>query len=139
MDISSLNRIERLNYMLGGVLVIASALLASRAVALGVLVGVILSCANFTVMCRMVQRWMRTAPERRGPQSLLLLPKMSGLMLAVFLAVYFLPISGIGVLVGFSVFLVSIAVETVRYISNPPAGGAPGAGPSPGADSGTEA
>lgn len=126
MDVTSLTRIERLNYMLGGVLVIAAALLMSRPGALGVLVGVVLSCANFSIMRRMVQRWMRVAPDRRGPQTLFLLPKMVGLMVAVFLAVHFLPISGIGVLMGFSVFLISIAIETVRYISNPPAGGASG-------------
>lgn len=131
MDITSLIRIERLNYMLGGALVIAAALAVSREHALGVLVGVVLSCANFGVMRRMVERWMRVAPERRGPQGFFLLPKMIGLMLAIFLAVHFLPISGVGVIVGFSVFLVSIGVETVRYISNPPTGGAPGAGPPP--------
>lgn len=135
MDVSGLSRIERLNYILGGVLVIAAALLMSQADALGVLVGALLSCANFSLMRRMVQRWMKIAPERRGPHTFVLLPKMLGLMTAVFLAVYFLPVTGLGVLIGFSVFLASIAIETVRFTLNPPPaqpeGGAPDADPKP--------
>lgn len=115
MNIESLKNIERWNVLLGILLTIGAALLMSRADVLGVAVGAALSCANFTIMRRMVMRWMRTPPKRRGPQMLLLVPKMSGLMLAVFLALWFLPVTGIGVLIGFSVFLLSIAIETVRY------------------------
>ncbi|WP_045119254.1 ATP synthase subunit I [Haliangium ochraceum] len=104
-----------MNFILGALLVAGAALWMTRADALGVLVGVALSCANFSVMRRMVQRWLRTAADRRGPQMLVLIPKMTGLMLAVFLAVFFLPVTGIGVLIGFSVFLGSIAIETVRF------------------------
>lgn len=133
MDVSSLRNIERLNYMLGAVLVIGAAILMSRPDVLGVLVGVALSCANFTLMRRMVQWWISTPPERRGARTLVLLPKMTGVMLAVALAIFFLPVSAIGVLVGFSVFLGSIAIETVRYTVAGPArreeqGGESGAG-----------
>lgn len=121
MDVSGLRRIERLNYILGGLLVAAAAVLMSQADALGVLVGALLSCLNFSLMRGMVQRWLRVAPERRGPHTFVLLPKMLGLMTAVFLAVYFLPVTGLGVLIGFSVFLVSIAIETVRFSMRPPA------------------
>lgn len=143
MDVSSLRNIERLNYMLGAVLVIGAAILTSRPDVLGVLVGVALSCANFTLMRRMVQWWLATPPERRGARTFVLLPKMTGVMLAVALAIFFLPVSAFGVLVGFSVFLGSIAIETVRFTvagpaRQPPdgAGGAEGAGggASPGGD-----
>ena len=135
MDVSGLRRIERLNYVLGGLLVAAAAVLMSQADALGVLVGAVLSCVNFTLMRSMVQRWLRVAPERRGPHTFVLLPKMLGLMTAVFLAVWFLPVTGVGVLIGFSVFLVSIAIETVRFTLTPrpaqPEGAAPDADPKP--------
>ena len=142
MDVSSLRNIERLNYMLGAVLVIGAAILMSRPDALGVLAGVALSCINFTLMRRMVQWWIQTPPERRGPRTFVLLPKMMGVMLAVALAIFFLPVSGLGVLVGFSVFLGSIAIETVRFtLAGParraqesPEGGAGGPGPEPKAD-----
>jgi hypothetical protein len=143
MDVSSLRSIERLNYMLGAILVAGAAILMSRPDVLGVLVGVALSCANFTLMRRMVQWWISAAPERRAPRTLMLLPKMLGMMLAVFLAVFFLPVSGIGVLIGFSVFLGSIAIETVRFTLAGPArraaesaadGGSAGSPGSPGGD-----
>ena len=133
MDVSSLRNIERLNYMLGAVLVIGAAILMSRPDALGVLAGVALSCINFTLMRRMVQWWIQTPPERRGPRTFVLLPKMMGVMLAVALTIFFLPVSAIGVLVGFSVFLGSIAIETVRFTL---AGPARRAEESPGGDPG---
>lgn len=118
MDTSSLRRIERLNYFAGGALVVLAALLMQRPTALGVLVGVILSCANFSIMCRMVQGWMRVAGQNRSARSVLLMPKMALLMAAVVLALVFLPITAEGLAIGFSIFLVSIAIETVRYLAS---------------------
>lgn len=133
MNLHSLIRIERLNYVLGGALIAAAALLLSRSMALGVLVGAVLSCANFSILRRLVAALLRTAPESRSGRGLLILPKMVGLMVAVFLAIRYLPVAGEGVILGFSVFLVSIAVETVRYIFNPPAS-APNEPSEPGAN-----
>ena len=126
MDISSIHRIERLNYILGAVLVAAAALLASKVTALGVLVGVVLSCVNFSAMKRILPGLMRNAARGndagRGGNSrtsgLLLVPKMALLMGAVVLALLFLPINAEGLAIGFSVFLVSIAIETVRFMSS---------------------
>jgi len=44
---------------------------------------------------------------------------MLGLMGAVTLALWFLPASPIYLAIGFSVFLVSIAVETARFFMSP--------------------
>ncbi len=110
-----------MNYVLGGVLVAAAAFMFTRAGALGVLVGVVLSCVNFSVMRRMLQGWMRRSSGLpRSTHSFVMVPKMALLMLAVVLALYFLPIKAEGLAIGFSIFLVSIAVEAVRYFSNPP-------------------
>lgn len=119
MNIQSLQRIERLNYILGGVLVATTALTLDRAGALGVLVGVVLSAVNFTVMRKMVQSWLKKGPDARGSSSFFMVPKMALLMGAVALSLIFLPISAGGLVIGFSVFLVSISIETVRYISSP--------------------
>lgn len=122
MNISSIHRIERLNYILGGVLVIAAALLASKVTALGVLVGVVLSCINFSVMKRILSGLMHNATQGSGGKSrtsgLFLVPKMALLMGAVVLALLFLPINAEGLAIGFSVFLVSIVIETVRFMSS---------------------
>jgi hypothetical protein len=128
MDLNALRRIERLNYVLAGVLVIVGALVFDRAMALGVLVGAVLSCVNFSFMRVLVGKAMAAPDGQRSGKAFFMMPKMAGLMLLVFLAIRFLPITGLGLLVGFSVFLVSIAVETVRMMTNPPAANGNSAG-----------
>lgn len=134
MTIDSLHRIERLNYILGGVLIAVMAFVMDSRGALGVVVGVILSSINFTAMRKMVQSWAKRPPSQRGSSSFFMVPKMMLLMGAIVLSLMLLPISAIGLAVGFSVFLVSIGVETVRYISTPP----PVGDESAGADEGTK-
>ena len=51
---------------------------------------------------------------------LFLIPKMMLLMGAVFASLYFLPISALFFAAGFSIFVISIAIETVRVMTNPP-------------------
>jgi hypothetical protein len=123
MDRSSLGRIERLNYILGGILVAVTAATGTREQLLGALVGAVLAAVNFSLLRRIVER-MAPAPggepggDRGGSTmaGLAILPKMLGLMGAVALALVFLPISAAMLAVGFSVFLLSIGVETVRYV-----------------------
>ena len=68
----------------------------------------------------MIEGWLTGAAKGEHKTGFFLIPKMVGLMVLVFLAVHYLPISGIAFVVGFSVFLVSIAIETVRVATNPP-------------------
>ena len=66
----SILRIERINYALGGVLVILATLTQDRAIALGVAVGVALTCLNFNVLRRLVTKWTSDAQkgQDRGRQ-----------------------------------------------------------------------
>ena len=57
MTPGNLQRIERLNYLLGGVMVIASALTQPRSMALGIAVGVALTCLNFFLL--LDRGWLR--------------------------------------------------------------------------------
>jgi hypothetical protein len=79
-----LPRIERLNYLIGGVLVIVCALTVThRAQALGAAVGVALTCLNFAFMNRLIGRWLEDAKRGDGVGSsriALIMPKMAGLM-----------------------------------------------------------
>ena len=119
MNMNSIRRIERLNYVLGGILIVAAALLMTRASAFGVAVGVVLACANFSVVRRMVPGWMRvSATKGGGARGVLLVPKMMLLMGAIVLALMFLPITAEGLAIGFSIFFVSIVIETVRYMTS---------------------
>ena len=142
MDRKSLSRIERLNYILGGALVAAVGVLGTRDQVLGALVGVLLSAVNFSLVVRIVEKMTphSTVPSRTrdqitgddpvGPAAatgqskasgILLAPKMLVLMGAAALALFLLPISAVMLAAGFSVFLVSIGVETVRYVLRSPA------------------
>ncbi len=117
----SIRRIERLNYGLGGVLVLLAALTQPRAIALGVAVGVGLTCANFFVLRKLVHRW--TAEAARGGTSgntaFLMLPKMILLMGAVAAAILFLPIDALAFTAGYSTFIVSIVIDSVYSALRP--------------------
>ena len=109
----SILRIERINYALGGVLVIAAALTQAQPIALGVAVGVLLTCINFFVLRRLVTKWTRDAAQgKTGSAPLLMLPKMVGLMGAVAVAILLLPIDPIAFTVGYSIFIISIVIDT---------------------------
>lgn len=118
----SMLRIERLNYGLGGVLVIAAALTQSRPVALGITVGVALTCANFYVLRRLVTKWTSDAAQgKTSNASLLMMPKMIGLMGAVAVAILLLPIDAIAFAIGYSLFIVSILIDTTYSALRPQA------------------
>jgi hypothetical protein len=106
-------RIERINYLLGGILVIAAALTQPRPIALGIAVGVALTCANFFVLRRLVTKWTSDAAQgKSGNAPLLMLPKMTILMGAVAVAILVLPIDPIAFTIGYSLFIVSIVLDT---------------------------
>jgi ATP synthase I chain len=110
----SILRIERLNYGLGALLAVGSLFTQSRATALGVCVGVALTCANFFVLRKLITKWTSAAAKGKASNApLLMLPKMVGLMGAVALAVLLLPIDVIAFTIGYSIFIVSIVIETL--------------------------
>lgn len=121
MNLDSLTRIERFNYALGGVLVIASAVTQPRAIALGVVVGVLLTCINFAMVRRLVFRAVADAangiPSNR---MMLVLPKMTALMAAVALSLWLLPINAAAFAAGYSIFIASIVIESVLAALRPP-------------------
>ena len=110
---ASILRIERLNYVLGGVLTIGAAVTQPRDIALGIAIGVALTCLNFHVLRRLITKW--TAAAAKGEHSnapMLMLPKMVGLMGAVAVVILFLPIEPIAFVIGYSIFIVSIVIDT---------------------------
>jgi len=111
--VGSILRIERLNYILGGVLTIAAAITQPRDIALGIAIGVALTCLNFHVLRRLITKWT-TAAAKGEPSNapMLMLPKMVGLMGAVALVILFLPVQPIAFIIGYSIFIVSIVIDT---------------------------
>ena len=115
MATPSMLRIERLNYALGGILVLGAALTQPRPIALGIAVGVALTCLNFFALRRLVVKWTADAAKGQGGSAapILMLPKMALLMGAVAVAILVLPIDPIAFTIGYSLFIVSIVIDTV--------------------------
>lgn len=110
----SILRIERINYGLGAVLALGSLLTQDKSIALGICIGVALTCVNFYVLRKLITKWTSSAAKGVSSNApLLMLPKMVGLMLAVAAAVLFLPIDVIAFTIGYSIFILSIVLETL--------------------------
>ncbi|MBL9016701.1 MAG: ATP synthase subunit I [Myxococcales bacterium] len=114
MTSPSIHRIERINYALAMVAVIVGLIVAPyRSVVLGLMIGSGLTCLNFYVLRRLVVKWTEQAASGRpGNAQMLMLPKMVGLMGAVAFAVLVLPIDVIAFVIGYSIFILSIVIET---------------------------
>jgi ATP synthase I chain len=116
MTSQSILRIERANYVIGGIAVIVAALTVPQRAALGVAMGVALTCLNFAALRWLVFKWtaaVKAGDERGGTRIYLILPKMVGMMAAVALIVLFLPINAVAFLIGYSIFLPSIVIGAV--------------------------
>lgn len=111
---SSILRIERMNYAIGAIVAAVGAITQSSTVALGLAIGCALTCANFFVLRKLVTKWTTDASEgRTGAAPYLMLPKMVALMGAVAVAILLLPIDAVAFVIGYSIFLVSILIETL--------------------------
>ena len=119
---ASILRIERINYALGGALIVAAAVTQPRDVSLGVAIGVALTCLNFHILRRLITKWTVAAAKGESSSApMLMLPKMVGLMGAVALAILFLPIQPVAFIVGYSIFMVSIVIDTTLSALRPAA------------------
>ena len=110
----SIRRIERLNYGISAAVILLALLTQPRDVVLGVAVGAGLTCANFWVLRRIIVKWTgEVATGKAGNSSLFMLPKMLVLMGAVAVAILVLPLDVIAFTIGYSIFIVSIIVDTI--------------------------
>jgi hypothetical protein len=118
----SILRIERLNYGISAVAILAALLTQPQNIILGLSVGAGLTCLNFFVLRKLIVKWTTEAASgKAGNSALLMLPKMIGLMGAVAAAVLLLPIDVIAFAAGYSIFIVSIIVETTYTALRPAA------------------
>lgn len=107
--------VERLNYAFGGVMIIVAALVATQRQALGIAIGVALTCLNFAVLRGLVYKWTQAVKngEPSSGKAFLIMPKMLGVMAAVIVVILFLPVDGVAFLIGYSIFFPSIVVAGV--------------------------
>lgn len=115
MDSRGLAKIERTNYVLTAILVAFGLIVLGRPYALGLGIGALVGSLNFSLVRHLVVRWTNASEQRRAGVALLFVPKMMVLLGVVFGLLYFVPMSPIFFAIGFSVFLVSIGIESVRF------------------------
>ena len=118
----SIHRIERLNYGISAGAILVALVTQSPRVSLGLAVGAGLTCLNFYVLRKLIVKWTTEAATGKGGNAgLLMLPKMIGLMGAVAAAVLLLPLDVVAFAIGYSIFIVSIIVETTYTALKPSA------------------
>ena len=119
----SILRIERYNYAIGAVVALVGAITQPGRIALGLAIGAALTCLNFFVLRKLVVKWTADAARgETGAALYLMLPKMVGLMGAVAVAILLLPIDAVAFVIGYSIFLISIVIETLysALVPSPP-------------------
>lgn len=123
MGSPSIHRIERINYVLAAIVVIGGLFTRDKGIVLGLIAGSALTCLNFYVLRRLVVKWTADAAAGKGggTASMLMMPKMIGLMLAVAAAVLLLPLDVIAFTIGYSIFVLSIVIETASTALRAPA------------------
>ena len=110
----SIQRIERFNYALAGVVTLGSLAFGSRTITLGVAIGAALTCLNFYVLRRLIVKWTTAAAQGKASNApMLMLPKMIGLMGLVAVSILFLPVDAIAFAAGYSIFILSIVIEGI--------------------------
>ena len=116
MSSKQLASIERLNCLFAALASAVALLVFSRPVLWGVLLGSAVSCLNFYSIHKLVERAMGHGPARgRHLMQILLAVKMVALVVAVFLVLRFVPVQPVALAFGLSIFLFSIAVESIRF------------------------
>jgi hypothetical protein len=119
----SILRIERFNYAIGAIVALVGVVTQPNRVALGLAIGAGLTCLNFFVLRKLVVKWTTDAARgETGAAPYLMLPKMVGLMGAVAVAILLLPIDAVAFVIGYSIFLISIVIETLysALVPSPP-------------------
>ena len=120
MNEDAAKRIELLNYGLGFAAVVAAVFVCTRDQVLGLACGALLGALNFSAVKQIVGA--QVDAQKRGvpaKQTLLVFPKMLILVGALAACVFLLPISVPFLAVGFSILMLSIAIETVRFLTSP--------------------
>jgi len=107
---TTMARIERKNYLLGGAFVLLSLLAGSQRFSLGVAIGVAITCANFAFLSRVLGQASDDVANKR---MMWLFPKMLALMAITLGALLLIPMSPLGFGAGYMVFAVAIVADVL--------------------------
>ena len=113
LDGKQLGLVERWTLILAAILIAASVVAMPRRMALGVSLGAALMCVNAWALRRIGQRVFKTF-AKPGFAILLFNLKMGVVLALVYLVLHYLPVDGIGFLVGVSVFPLAVVIAAVQ-------------------------
>jgi hypothetical protein len=115
MSPAKLRVMEKWNLLFGAVFTLVAALAFPSSVALGVALGATLCAVNFWAIRRIWESLLSGSTAEKQRMQVLFLLKTMALIAAVFVVVRYFPIHPVAFAIGLSVFLLSIAVESVRF------------------------
>jgi hypothetical protein len=115
-----LRAMEKWNLVLSGLAILIAALLFERQHVVGVALGALIACANFSAIRRIWEGLLSGSTERKQSMQMLFMLKMIALFAIVFVCIKFVPMSAAAFAIGISIFLLSIAVESARYACGHP-------------------
>ena len=107
-------RIERINYLLTAALGVIGWVALSTPHALGLFVGALISSLHFSGLRWVLERVLAASGQQRLVFGMLLVPHLLATMGVVVAALALLPLSAGAMLVGFSIFMVSIVAGTLQ-------------------------
>lgn len=115
MELKYLRAIEKLNLVVGALLVAGSLLFRRGDVILGTALGAGLSALNFHAIRRVVAAVLASrSPRKQGLLMATLLVKMAVLIALVWVVIRYAPVSVLAFIVGLSTFLVSVLLLGLR-------------------------
>jgi hypothetical protein len=115
-----LRAMEKWNLLLSGLAILVTALLFEREHVVGMALGALIACANFSAIRKIWEGLLSGSTERKQSMQMLFLLKMIALFAVVFVCIRFVPMSAAAFAIGISIFLLSIAVESARYACGHP-------------------
>ena len=115
MTPQSLRAMERWNLVIAGIGIAISAVLFERPVLVGFALGSIIACVNFWAIRKIWESLLSGSTARRQAMQSLFLIKMIALFAVIGVCIFFVPMSPGAFAFGISIFLLSIAVESVRH------------------------
>ncbi len=111
-----LRAMERWNLFFSGIAIVIAALAFERPVLVGVALGALIACVNFYAIRKIWESLLTGSTAKRQSMQMLFIVKMIALFAVVFVCIRFLPMSPAAFAVGISIFLLSIVVESARYV-----------------------
>lgn len=115
-----LRAMEKWNFVFTGVAILIAALAFDREHVVGVALGALIACANFTAIRKIWEGLLSGSTERKQSMQMLFVLKMIALFAVVFVCIRFVPMSAGAFAIGISIFLLSIAVESARFACGHP-------------------